>query len=141
MENASKALLIAGSVLIAIVLIAVGIKILSSTKGVTQQVDTVSNNLEVSIFNSQFLQYEGEQRGSQVKALLRLVTQNNAKNSNQIDVMEGTCDKESGQTQDEPVDNIVNFINNIQTNVIYKVEVIIKTNTGYVDGVCVYNYV
>ena len=141
MENASKALIIAGSVLIAIVLIAVGIKILSSTAGVTEQVDKLSSNLEVSMFNSQFLQYEGDQRGSQVKALLRLVQQNNTKNSIQIEAWEGEHDKESGQEQEKKIGNIVSFINNIQTNVIYKVEFHMNTNTGYVDIVYVYTYV
>ncbi len=70
MENATKALLIAASVLIVIVLIAVGIKILGSTQGVTNSVDEVSNAMEISVFNSQFIDYEGTQTGAQVKALL-----------------------------------------------------------------------
>lgn len=70
MENATKALLIAASVLIVIVLIAVGIKILSSTQGVTNQVDEVSGIMSQSVFNSRFTDYEGNQTGAQVKALL-----------------------------------------------------------------------
>lgn len=70
MENATKALLIAAAVLIAIVLIAVGIKILGSTQGVTDEVDKVSDAMGKSVFNSQFTDYEGTQTGAQVKALL-----------------------------------------------------------------------
>lgn len=70
MENATKALLIAASVLIVIVLIAVGIKILSSTQGVTNEVDKVSGAVAISTHNSQFTDYEGTQTGAQVKALL-----------------------------------------------------------------------
>ena len=70
MENASKALIIAASILIVIVLIAIGIKLLGSTKGVTNEVEGVSNAMELSLFNSQFTDYEGTQSGTQVKILL-----------------------------------------------------------------------
>lgn len=70
MENATKALLIAASVLIVIVLIAVGIKILGSTQGVTNEVDKVSESLAISVHNSQFTDYEGTQKGAEVKALI-----------------------------------------------------------------------
>lgn len=70
MENATKALLIAASVLIVIVLIAVGIKLLGSTQGVTNEVGKVSDAMGRSVFNSQFIDYEGNQSGAQVKALL-----------------------------------------------------------------------
>lgn len=73
MENATKALLIAGSVLIAIVLIAVGIKILSSTQGVTNSVEEVSDSMSKSVFNSQFTDYDGTQTGAQVRALLNKI--------------------------------------------------------------------
>lgn len=70
MENATKALLIAAAVLIAIVLIAVGIKILSSTQGVTGEVEKVSDAMGKSVFNSQFTDYMGTQNGTQVKSVL-----------------------------------------------------------------------
>lgn len=103
MENATKALLIAGSVLIAIVLIAVGIKILSSTSGVTKEVDNLSSTMEASIFNSRFTQYEGTQKGSSVKALIRLIEQNNIKGEHHID-----CDT-SAQTIDINKNYIVDY--------------------------------
>lgn len=90
MENATKALLIAGSVLIAIVLIAVGIKILSSTSGITNEVEGLSTTMEASIFNSQFTQYEGTKKGSEVSELIRLIKLNNTRNSDkQISGIEG----------------------------------------------------
>ena len=80
MENATKALIIAGAVLIAIVLIAVGIKILGSTKGAIDQTDNVSKTMAKSIFNSQFQQYEGNQNGSAVRSLFSKVVTNNGTN-------------------------------------------------------------
>lgn len=70
MENATKALLIAAAVLIAIVLIAVGIRILNSSEGVTNNVDKVTTAAGLSVHNSQFTDYEGKQTGVEVKALL-----------------------------------------------------------------------
>ena len=79
MENATKALLIAASILIVIVLIAVGIKILASTQGVTDRVDEVSDIMAPAVFNSQFTDYEGTQTGAQVKSLLNKAAINTPK--------------------------------------------------------------
>lgn len=79
MENATKALLIAASVLIVIVLISVGIKLLSSTSGVSDQVDSVSGTMASSVFNSQFTTYFSKSTsGKQAKALISKIIANNA---------------------------------------------------------------
>ena len=76
MENASKALIIAGAILLAILLISLGIFVF------TQAQDTLGSiNLdeqEVLAFNNKFLAYEGNIRGSQLKQLFNLVDSNNA---------------------------------------------------------------
>ena len=76
MENASKALIIAGAILLAILIISLGILIYNQASGV------VTNNSmdEVSIqtFNNKFLQYAGEQKGSAVRSLLSQVNASNA---------------------------------------------------------------
>lgn len=75
MENASKALIIAGAILLAILLITLGIFVF------TQAQDTLGSiNLseqEVLAFNNKFLAYEGYIRGSQVKQLINLIDSNN----------------------------------------------------------------
>jgi len=48
MENASKALIIAGAILISILLISLGIMLFNSSKGVTDQADEVTNALSTS---------------------------------------------------------------------------------------------
>lgn len=127
MENATKALLIAGSVLIAIVLIAVGIKILGSTSGVTEQVGQVSNSLETSIFNSQYTQYEGTQKRSAIRALYRLVQQNNSKNSNrQIEIWIG----QQGAPETQLTEDI---LESITGDAKFSVKLDDKNNDGYVD--------
>lgn len=76
MENASKALIIAGAILLSILLISLGIFVF------TQAQDTLGSiNLdeqEVLAFNNKFLAYEGTIRGSQLKQLFNLVDSNNA---------------------------------------------------------------
>ena len=85
MENSTKALLIAASILIVIVLISVGIKILSSTSGVTNEVGKVSDNMATSIFNSQFTSYfSNSTSGNQARALVQKIISNNAKSSHKI---------------------------------------------------------
>ena len=76
MENASKALIIAGAILLAILIISLGIMIYQQASGV------VNNNsmteVDVSTFNSKFEQYLGSNvRGAQVNALINTVNTNN----------------------------------------------------------------
>lgn len=76
MENASKALIIAGAILISIVLITLGVVIL----GQGQEVVNSSNIDDTAIqsFNQKFTQYEGTNvTGSRVNALINAVTDNN----------------------------------------------------------------
>lgn len=82
MENASKALLIAGAVLIVIVLISVGMMIVNSSQDVTDQVGDLTTSQSVSTFNNQFNKYQGNQKGSAVKKLLEEVVTSNKTNEN-----------------------------------------------------------
>ena len=75
MENASKALIIAGAILLAILLIGLGIFIFGQVSNTID--NTGLDQLAVQQFNSQFEPYEGTKSGSQVKQLLRVVISNN----------------------------------------------------------------
>ncbi len=76
MENASKALIIAGAILLAILLISLGIMIFNQAQ------DTVTNSgmteAELTAFNNKFLKYEGQQKGTMVKSMMQDVMANNA---------------------------------------------------------------
>ena len=77
MENASKALIIAGAILLAILLITLGIYIFQQAQS------TVNNSgmsqAEIQTFNSQFTKYEGTKvKGSAVKSLIQEVNVNNS---------------------------------------------------------------
>lgn len=79
MENASKALLIAASILIVIILIAFGMKTLNSTKGTQDSVQTTMDGTEKASFNNKFTAYCGTNKSAaQAKALANVVVSNNA---------------------------------------------------------------
>ena len=77
MENASKALLIAGAILIVILLIGIGMLIYSKSTGVVDVATNAMNSQEIQAFNSSFIAYEGNQKGSTVRALISAIIANN----------------------------------------------------------------
>lgn len=73
MENASKALIIAGSVLVALLIVSLGVLLFTNTS------ESLRNNAEldkqeIAVFNEQFLDYTGSSvSGTKVNALIELV--------------------------------------------------------------------
>lgn len=140
MENATKALLIAGSVLIAIVLIAVGIKILGSTSGTVNQVESVSNAMEKSIFNSQYTQFEGAQKGTAVKKLINQAKTYNAtvKDENRKIKIKTTAEGLHGCPDETTVADDLNTIcDQIQISKTYTIRVDIDGTTGFVNRITI----
>lgn len=78
MENATKALLIAAAVLIAIILISLGVSIVSSAQDQINQSSSALDTAEIESFNSKFRSYEGSSvSGTKCKTLARAIVQNN----------------------------------------------------------------
>lgn len=85
MENASKALLIAASVLIVILLIAFGIRIFNSTSGSADQIDGTMQTTETAMFNNKFTTYFGKNKTkSQVISLVNVVIASNASSGRMV---------------------------------------------------------
>lgn len=85
MENASKALLIAASVLIVILLIGVGMVIFNSIGSTTDQVGSQADAMAIQTFNGNFDAYEGSAvSASNVKSLINKVDANNINSSNKV---------------------------------------------------------
>lgn len=78
MENASKALIIAGSILLSILIIALGMYIFSTSSS-TSDVG-VLNETEIQTFNAKFEKYKGSQLGSNVDALITALRSNATSN-------------------------------------------------------------
>ncbi len=76
MENASKALIIAGAILLAILIISLGIMIYNQAQQATQ--GGGMDQAELSAFNTKFLKYEGTKKGTIVKSMVQDVLAVNA---------------------------------------------------------------
>lgn len=129
MENASKALIVAGAILIAILLISVSIMVINSTDNITSSVGDKMSIQEVEAFNSQFTSYSGEQKGSSIRTLMNEVSASNAQyaqdNINQITVQLGGA---ASTTSD--------VIAHVRASRTYTVEVTIdEAGTGLVNTI------
>ncbi len=81
MENASKALIIAGAILLSILLISLGIMIFNQAQDVVN--NSGMTEAELTAFNNKFLKYEGTISGSEAKALMSEIIASNSDESNQ----------------------------------------------------------
>ena len=82
MENASKALIIAGSILVAILLISVAVLIMNSTGDTQRTVEDTAKSTAARSFNAQFTPYEGKnQSAAQVRSLITAVNASNGADS------------------------------------------------------------
>lgn len=75
MENASKALIIAGAILLSILLISLGIMIFNQAQGTIKGAGMTE--AQISAFNQKFTKYEGKQKGSSIRSLVQEVMANN----------------------------------------------------------------
>lgn len=130
MENAAKALLIAGAILICIVLISVGMAILSAAQDVTDGVGDTTTSQAVQAFNSPFMAYSGTQKGSAVKSLLQAVSASNANNGSNKTI---EIEHESTKTTDPST--IVLEASKITPSGRYTVEVKSVDKEGYIDAI------
>ena len=102
MDNASKALIIAGAILLSILIISLGIFIFNQASEITKSSNL--SEVEVLNFNEKFTSFEGTNvRGSEVNSLLNRIVQNNV--ANQID--------ESKKVMSDQLENVSEAISNI----------------------------
>ena len=114
MENASKALIIAGAILLAILLISLGIMIFNQAQ------DTVTNSgmteAELTSFNNKFLKYEGDAvKGTMVKSMMQEVKAANQNASDGVKITVNLKATANGQAAE------ITDTSSIQTNHTYKV--------------------
>jgi len=78
MENASKALLIAGAILICILLIAIGMYIYNSAQSTIQTAAGQMNQQDKQMYNAMIQKYVGTKSGSEIKRMIEdVISQNN----------------------------------------------------------------
>ncbi|MCI9016774.1 MAG: hypothetical protein HFJ53_06400 [Clostridia bacterium] len=133
MENASKALIIAGAILIAILLIGVGMMVFRGAQGgIDEAVAQMSSN-EKQMYNNQFDTYSGTKvRGSNVKALIGVIITNNQTNAD----IEQKQVKYNGKLMTS--EELSKERNTINSSALYNVEVVYDSagvGTGLIDNV------
>lgn len=135
MENASKALIIAGAILLSILIISLGIMIFNSAKGAanTDQLQGV----EISSFNEQFTQYEGnKKRGAEVNSLLSTIQNNNITNEDRQVEVNITATKWGSGTKPSGAINKGGYAK-ASTGAVYNVTCDTDPNTGLVNKVTI----
>ena len=91
MDNASKALIIAGAILLAILLITIGIILINSGRDIAEQGETAMKSQNIQLFNNQFIPYEGKGKTyKEVVELLNIVRNSNITNYNEVIVALGS---------------------------------------------------
>ena len=136
MENASKALIIAGAILLSILIIGLGMFIYQQAAGAMSGANL--DPQKVDAFNSPFQQYEGTVSGTQARSLYNLIrTHNNGKVDDttlQVALTIDGNDFEAGATQAASDTAIVLPANTLKAGKTYNVTFATDPNSGYITA-------
>lgn len=142
MENASKSLLIAGSILVCILIIAAGMYIYNTSGSSIQTSVTTMSTSEIEAYNNKYIAYEGEQTGSNIKSLVGVLASNVSLNEDENSKIPGLYlekDKkmmDSGIPENGETSNYLDILQDIKRNIEskhrYWVEVSYQKN-GLID--------
>ena len=123
MENASKALIIAGAILLSILIIGLGMYIYQQANSATQ--GTNLDPQKANAYNADFLQYEGTRSGTDAKALVSEITNHNRVNTDdptqQINIKSGTAPAETEEPGTEAATNVFTGTNALKSGLTYKI--------------------
>lgn len=123
MENASKALIIAGAILLSIAIIGIGMYIYTTAQQTIQSANM--SQQEITAYNSTFVKYEGTQSGSNVKALLQTVGSHNSANkddnSKQVKVFDKGTPRKKDSDKGSQAAELSTMSGNIKAGYKYKV--------------------
>lgn len=73
MDNASKALIMAGAILLAVAIVGLGVYLFSLSQGLIDTAESSLSGLSITLQNNELLKYEGLRRGSEVRQLINSV--------------------------------------------------------------------
>ena len=148
MENASKALIIAGAILLSILIIAIGMYIYTSSHNSISEAGSQISEQEKTSFNQQWTPYEGAQGGNNVKALLQKVIANcNINAQEEQRLVDVYCTKATSQdTRNTKIDidvgnveqkitELTTLRNDIETKHTYYVDLEYSPKTSLVERI------
>ena len=141
MENASKALIIAGAILLSILIIGLGMYIYQQANSATS--GTNLDPQKANAYNAEFLQYEGTRSDTDTKALVNIIKNHNRVNvddpTRQISVRYGTAPE---NTTVEPVESLDDVVmppsGAIKSGYTYKIT-FTYSKGGYITNCCIIN--
>lgn len=140
MENASKALLIAGAILICILLIGVGMLIYNGAMdGIQGGISSMDANAKEQ-FNSAFTQYEGKKSGANARAVIGNIITSNSTNQEvegKLVSLEVDGTKYDASTSDLKMNEMSKAKSSINTGAYYNIEMKYESKTGLVNKVVI----
>lgn len=146
MENASKALIIAGAILLAIAIIAVGMYVFSNAQDAMDGTGLTTEQADA--YNQPFTNYSGTQRGSNVKTLCDRVASHNRSAADDSEKVQVIYSDSAYNNEDSEIDaseisvtqTTTSHINDIKNNEVesgrsYTVNFAFDTTSGRVTTV------
>lgn len=128
MENASKALIIAGAILISILLIGIGMFLYQAAQEPISGAQDQMSQQALTQFNSTFTKYGGTQKGSVLRTMISEVITSNAKETANGTNRTVTVNTKSGAAIAQEADGINNLSN-------YEVKISYDGTTGAVNAI------
>lgn len=138
MENASKALIIAGAILLSILIIGLGMFIYQQAAGAMSGAGL--DKEKIAAYNSEFEQYEGTQSGTNVRALCDLVRSHNNANVDdttmQIIIQTSSAAGITNASEDGFTAAAINSIkSNIKAGKTYTIDFGYDAKSGYIVAI------
>ena len=128
MENASKALIIAGAILLSILIIGLGVAVFNNANSTSGKADLSVQ--EIAAHNAQFEAYDGRIKGQQVRTLVNMIKKNNVDYEDRpIEVTGEVSFGGEGSEKDEKVD-----MSKIKNTTTYMVTFSTNGPDGLIDG-------
>lgn len=135
MENASKALIIAGAIILAVLIIILGMYFYNQAAGVGKSVNMTE--YEIQQFNSKFTMYEGQISGTQAKSLCDVIENHNAAYVNEPTKQVGVAEvsQDATATDSSKMGQGRARKSYIQEGLTYNVTIGYDLNTGLVSNI------
>ena len=136
MENASKALIIAGAILLAILIISLGLIIYQKAAGTINGVSLTEQ--EIQTFNGKFTSYEGGNvSGTQVKALIKAVNASNTSATRDNTGLIITLYTDAAKTSELAKSGTEYLVSGIFSGKTYNISSSTSANSGAIDKISI----
>ena len=138
MENASKALIIAGAILLAILIIGLGVYVFGIANGALGNISKTMDPTKVAAYNKEFELYEGTQSGTNARTLYNTIRSHNNANKDdttlQVTLTIGGSDYAEGTEIAAPTAAVTLPGNTLKAGKTYMVTFATDPNSGFITA-------